>query len=73
VAVLDNQPNLQINKLNVMKNLVGKKVSAVADWGTYKGRTVKGILSVNEITGQYLVTIKKATVSVMEDTIEACN
>ena len=52
-----------------MKNLVGKKVSAVADWGTYKGRTVKGILSVNEITGQYLVTIKKATVSVMEDTI----
>jgi hypothetical protein len=55
-----------------MKNLVGKKVSAVADWGTYKDRTVKGILSVNEITGQYLVTIKKATVSVMEDTIEAC-
>lgn len=64
---------LTTNKLNVMKNLVGKKVSAVADWGTYKGRTVKGILSVNEITGQYLVTIKKATVSVMEDTIEACN
>jgi hypothetical protein len=30
-----------------MKNLVGKKVSAVADWGTYKGRTVKGILSFN--------------------------
>ena len=56
-----------------MKNLVGKKVSAVADWGTYKGRTVNGILSVNEITGQYLVTIKKATVSVMEDTIEDCN
>ena len=56
-----------------MKNLVGKKVSAVADWGTYKGRTVKGILSINEITGQYLVTIKIATVSVLEDTIEACN
>ena len=56
-----------------MKNLIGKKVNAVADWGTYKGRMVNGILSVNEITGQYLVTIKKATVSVMEDTIEGCN
>ena len=56
-----------------MKNLIGKKVSAIADWGTYKGKTVKGILSFHKITGQYLVIIKTATVSVMEDTIEACN
>ena len=52
-----------------MKNLIGKTVSAISDWGTYKGKTVKGILLFNEITGQYLVKINK-TVTVMEETIE---
>jgi len=53
-----------------MKNLVGKKVSAIADCGTYKGKVVKGILSLYEITGQYLVKIDTHTVSVMEETIK---
>jgi hypothetical protein len=53
-----------------MKNLIGKKVTAVADWGTYKGKEVKGTLSFNEITEQYLVTINVRTVSVMEETIQ---
>ena len=54
-----------------MKNLIGKKVKAIADWGSYRGKTVKGILSFDKITDQYLVTIKIVTVSVMESTIEA--
>ena len=53
-----------------MKDLVGKKVSAIADCGTYKGKCVKGILSFREITGQYLVCTGTYTMSVMEETIE---
>jgi len=53
-----------------MKDLVGKKVSAIADCGTYKGKCVKGILSFYEITGQYLVSTGAYTMSVMEETIE---
>lgn len=53
-----------------MKHLVGKRVSAIADCGTYKGKSVRGILSFYETTGQYLVKIDTHTVSVMEETIE---
>ncbi len=56
-----------------MKHLVGKKVSAVADCGTYKGKCVEGILSFYEITGQYLVKTDTHTVSVKEETIELLN
>ena len=56
-----------------MKHLVGGRVSAIADCGTYKGKTVKGILSFYEITGQYLVKINTHTVSVMEETIQQLN
>lgn len=53
-----------------MKFLVGKKVSAISDCGTYRGKCVKGILSFYEITGQYLVNTGIRTMSVMEETIE---
>ena len=52
-----------------MKELIGKRVSAISDWGTYKGKMVKGILSYNNLTNQYLITINKVTCSVMEETI----
>lgn len=61
------------NRKQVMKHLIGKKVSAVADCGTYKGKCVKGIISFYETTGQYLVKTDTHTVSVKEETIELLN
>ena len=52
-----------------MEHLIGKKVSAIADHGTYKGKEVTGILSFNKVTGQYMITINMKTVSVFKDTI----
>ena len=53
-----------------MKELIGQRVSAISDWGTYRGKMVKGILSYDDITNQYLITINKVTTSVMEETIK---
>jgi len=51
-------------------DLIGKRVRAVSDHGTYKGREVTGILIYNMTTDQFIVKINKIQVSVDESTIQ---
>jgi hypothetical protein len=51
-------------------DLIGKRVRAVSDHGTYKGREVTGTLIYNMTTDQFIVKINKIQVSVDESTIQ---
>jgi len=53
-----------------MKDLINKRVTAIADHGTYKSKQVKGILHFSEVSEQYLVYTGVKIVSVMKETIE---
>ena len=64
---------LIIKTIKVMENLIGKKVSAIADCGTYRGKRVEGILSFYQASGQYLVKTGTHTVSVRQQTVKQIN
>jgi hypothetical protein len=53
-----------------MKDLIGNRVTAIADHGTYKGKQVRGTLHFSEVSEQYLVRTGVKVVSVMKETVE---